>query len=432
MAAQLPWDEAKFVELLGRLVQDCETTQNLPAQGFVAREEAVAKHVLEVLNPFSVSSGGVLQIDVHEYQSGRPNVVVRYPGATDKAVSFVGMHFDVVPADPGSWEFDPFTLERDGDQLKGRGTTGCLGNVAILANFMAALAEAKPTLQRSVVAVFVSNGEQASQRGVGLDMLLDRGVLDSVKSGPLYWMDGADLQPCVGTSAVASWTLEIEGKKFHSGFANNAINPIELAMDSLKKIQSFFYDSFKPSPEEAAYGFKCTSTMKPTQWSYPEGSSVNIIPQTATVSGDVRMTPFHDIDAVQAALTKFVEELDVPALAGGHGTASKYELPNDKLTGKVKLVWGGSTGAGFAADLKGTAVTVMTEAVKQEMGTAQVFSLTGSLPHVGKLRKAGYDVCGMGFGRMAYFHANNEQARVSDFAHGWNILRHAVTAADGQ
>jgi acetylornithine deacetylase len=70
-------------------------------------------------------------------------VIIKYPGVTDKIVSFVGSHLDVVPASPSSWERDPFTLFREGDLLFGRGTTDCLGHVAMLTDFFATLAEAR-------------------------------------------------------------------------------------------------------------------------------------------------------------------------------------------------------------------------------------------------------------------------------------------------
>ena len=46
--------------------------------------------------------------------------------------SFVGSHLDVVPANPETWEVDPFKLTVDGDKLFGRGTTDCLGHVAMI------------------------------------------------------------------------------------------------------------------------------------------------------------------------------------------------------------------------------------------------------------------------------------------------------------
>jgi hypothetical protein len=46
-----------------------------------------------------------------------------------------------------------------------------------------------------------------------------------------------------------------------------AINPLELAMEALKEMQSRFYRDFPPHPKEQVYGFATPSTMKPTQWS---------------------------------------------------------------------------------------------------------------------------------------------------------------------
>ncbi|XP_073281644.1 acetylornithine deacetylase-like isoform X1 [Primulina huaijiensis] len=85
------------------------------------------------------------------------------------------------------------------------------------------------------------------------------------------------------------WKLHVCGKLFHSGLAHKAINPLELAMEALKEIQSRFYKIFPPHPSESVYGFATPSTMKPTQWNYPWGG-INQIPAECTISGDVRLT----------------------------------------------------------------------------------------------------------------------------------------------
>lgn len=50
------------------------------------------------------------------------------------------------------------------------------------------------------------------QLGVGVDELVARGYLDHLKAGPLYWVDSADSQPCVGTGGVAAWSLTAYGE----------------------------------------------------------------------------------------------------------------------------------------------------------------------------------------------------------------------------
>ena len=52
-------------------------------------------------------------------------------------------------------EFNPFSLSIDGDKLRGRGTTDCLGHVALVAQLMRKLGETKPKLKSTVVAVFI-------------------------------------------------------------------------------------------------------------------------------------------------------------------------------------------------------------------------------------------------------------------------------------
>lgn len=85
-----------------------------------------------------------------------------------------------------SQDFDPFSLSIDGDKLKGRGTTDCLGHVALVAELMRRLAETKPKLKSTVVAVFIASEENSSIPGVGIDALVKDGLLNKLKDGPLY------------------------------------------------------------------------------------------------------------------------------------------------------------------------------------------------------------------------------------------------------
>lgn len=52
-------------------------------------------------------------------------------------------------------QVDPFHLTRDGDKLYGRGTTDCLGHVAMITDLMIGLASKRPVLSRTVLAIFM-------------------------------------------------------------------------------------------------------------------------------------------------------------------------------------------------------------------------------------------------------------------------------------
>lgn len=149
----------------------------------------------------------------------RVYVRVAPAGTGDKTVTFLGSHLDVVPANPETWEVDPFHLTRDGDKLYGRGTTDCLGHVAMITDLMIGLAEKRPALSRTVLAIFIANEENGEVEDIGVDGLHSSGKLDElgINRGPIFWVDSADSQPCVGTVGNMQWTLKANGKLFHSG-----------------------------------------------------------------------------------------------------------------------------------------------------------------------------------------------------------------------
>jgi len=54
-------------------------------------------------------------------------------------------------------------------------------------------------------------------------MLLKNGKLDQSKDGPVYWVDSADIHPCLGTASIAMWTLRCRGRLFHSGLPHKVV-----------------------------------------------------------------------------------------------------------------------------------------------------------------------------------------------------------------
>lgn len=217
---------------------------------------------MEALEPH-ISPKGPLVVERVTYVEGRGNLIVRYPGSRpDKVCSFVGAHLDVVPASAASWERDPFKLIIEDDLLYGRGTTDCLGHVALLTDLLISLAEKKPLLHTEIVVIFIANEENSTFVGVGIDQLAKEGYMDALKAGPVFWVDSADSQPCVGTAGVVQWQLDFKGKLFHSGMPHRAINAIEFAQDSIAYIQKRFYADYKFLPQESVYNFMTTSSLK--------------------------------------------------------------------------------------------------------------------------------------------------------------------------
>uniref|UniRef100_A0A2P2JTU2 Acetylornithine deacetylase n=2 Tax=Rhizophora mucronata TaxID=61149 RepID=A0A2P2JTU2_RHIMU len=415
-------NKESFVELVRKVIGESKHVQNNPPE-LIPEEDRVVKHVLDALLPFSTTTGGGPLILNHvSYFPGRGNLIVEYPGTVPgKILSFVGMHMDVVTADPNDWEFDAFSLSIDGDKLRARGTTDCLGHVALVTKLMKRLGETKPKLKSTVVAVFIANEENSSITGIGVDALVKDGLLSKLKGGPLFWIDTADKQPCIGTGGMIPWKLCVTGKLFHSGLAHKAINALELAMEALKEIQSRFYRDFPPHPKEQLYGFATPSTMKPTQWSYP-GGGINQIPGQCTVAGDVRLTPFYDVKDVMKKLQEYVDDInDNLDKLETRGPVSKYILPENNLRGILTLSFDEAM-PGVACDLDSHGFHVLCKATEEVVGHVKPYSITGSLPLIRELQDEGFDVQTAGYGLMATYHAKNEYCLLSDMCEGYRVF----------
>eukprot|EP00243_Klebsormidium_subtile_P014001 TRINITY_DN963_c0_g1_i1.p1 TRINITY_DN963_c0_g1~~TRINITY_DN963_c0_g1_i1.p1 ORF type:complete len:414 (-),score=125.87 TRINITY_DN963_c0_g1_i1:315-1394(-) len=345
-------------------------------------------------------------------------------------MSFVGCHLDVVTANPEDWDFDPFTLSVEGNKLRGRGTTDCLGHVALLTELFRQLGTEKPKLRPTVVGVFIANEENATDLGIGVDALVANGLLDKLKGGPLFWVDTADKQPCIGTGGMAAWRLKATGKLFHSGLAHKAINPIELGFEALSEIQRRFYQDFPVHPMEGRYGFVTPSTIKPTQVSYP-GGSVNQIPGEMTICGDIRVTPFYSVAEVVARIKEYVDDINANlSQLPTHGPVSKYELPDEHLRGRVELSFDEMMMSGVACRLDSPGFFALCNATKAVFGKVTPYSITGSLPCIRELQDAGFDVQTMGYGVMSTYHAKNEYALLEDFEGGFKVMTNIIAQVD--
>ena len=74
---------------------------------------------------------------------------------------------------------------------------------------------------------------------MGVDMLLKNGKLESLRDGPVYWVDSADSQPCLGTASGAMWTLKCNGRLFHSGLPHKVRMHCFLLCNNLLDVHTY-------------------------------------------------------------------------------------------------------------------------------------------------------------------------------------------------
>jgi acetylornithine deacetylase len=409
----------RFLRVLGGMMAHGERLQNSPLKDAPPPQEDLAGDVVcQELEP--LVQKGKLQVERISYVGGRGNLILTYPGKTNRTVAFVGAHLDVVPANPAEWQRSPFELQVDGDRLYGRGVTDCLGHVAVLADLFAQLAEANVALDHTVVAVIIVNEEMSNTHGVGINRLVKDGKLTHLQNGPLYWIDSANFGPTIGTGGMATWRLIVEGKVAHSGFPQNGINAAELAFAATQALQEWFYRNYPPHPKEKEYRFLASSSLKPTRVQV-ENDTLTKIPAKAVIEGDIRLTPWYSPQEVKEGATAFINNLDVNQLRTFG--PSRYRLAD--ATGTVKFELGTPSG-GIACDRTSPGYLALAEAIAAIRPDAKPFALTGSLPYVRFLQRHGFDVQITGFGRMDTYHAPNEFAEFSHMCEGFRILCHIL------
>mmetsp|Transcript_95449 Transcript_95449/g.267345 ORF Transcript_95449/g.267345 Transcript_95449/m.267345 type:complete len:219 (+) Transcript_95449:1-657(+) len=210
-------------------------------------------------------------------------------------------------------------------------------------------------------------------------------------------------------------------------------------MEACNYIQTRFYEDFPPLAAEAAYQFPSGSNMKPTQIECAKGSLNQICPET-TVSGDIRLSPFYEVEDVKDAIERYVRELNESdlELLPTKGTWSKYVLdeevttqPNELRRGLVEIKWQGDLAsfqlyAGIAVSLDSEGHKALVQSCRETYSVVKPFSVNGSLPLVKMMQKQGFDIQLCGFGVMSVYHGVNEYCTFEDMRKAHEVLLRIV------
>jgi acetylornithine deacetylase/succinyl-diaminopimelate desuccinylase-like protein len=146
-------DPVEEVELLRRLVRVASVNPT------GAGEAEVAGLLREVL-----AQGG-LATEILTSPAGRPSLIARLPGRTDRPSLVLLSHSDVVPVEEGAWRHDPFGGETVDGELWGRGTLDMKGIAVMHATAALAVAAGADDPTREVVVVAVADEEAGGGEG---------------------------------------------------------------------------------------------------------------------------------------------------------------------------------------------------------------------------------------------------------------------------
>lgn len=418
-----------YVDLLSRMIKHTKSLQNKPPT-LIPQEALIADIVESEL--VDVKYVSVKRV---EYVQGRPNLVIKYENHPDsssitKSLGFIGSHMDVVPANPSEWKVDPFVLTVDSenpDILWGRGTTDCLGHVALLVMLLQYLSSHDVKLDYVLGVVLIADEENGDDHTIGIPHLSKDGELDFLKNGPVFWMDSSDIYPTVGSGTGMGWELTVKGKRGHSGMPYNAINPVVFAMSATLGMLEVFKKNFPAHPTEATYKYPCSSNMKPTQWCPTEGS-VNQIASVAVIKGDIRATPFYDWKQIRKVIDQYIESLNQHPEQLPQYHESFPDHLDDKEKTKVEFIlrWIADPYLGIACDMTSPGFKLISQATSHVHGSMDVQSCCGSLPLIADLQASGLDMQIIGYGNGDAYHANNEYCTFSGMRKGFDICVNVI------
>merc|ERR1712076_236707 len=112
---------------------------------------------------------------------------------------------------------------------------------------------------------------------------------------------------------------------------------MELAMEALSELQRRFYATYPKTEMDKQYKFACSSSMKPTRWEVPPGT-INIIPGECSISGDIRLSPFHSCKDVGVKLQEWMDDINANLCTLPTRSAeSKFDLKEFGIDAKGKL-----------------------------------------------------------------------------------------------
>jgi acetylornithine deacetylase/succinyl-diaminopimelate desuccinylase-like protein len=169
------------IGLLGELVR--VPSVNPPGEG--------EGEVAELLRAPLADAG--LDTEVLVSPGGRPSLVARLEGPTDRPPLVLLSHSDVVPVEEDAWTHPPFGAEVHDGQLWGRGALDMKSIAVAHAAAAVALADSAATTRREVVVVVVADEEAGV--GEGARWLVDE------RSDRVGFHDDAPPPRCSGRGA---------------------------------------------------------------------------------------------------------------------------------------------------------------------------------------------------------------------------------------
>jgi acetylornithine deacetylase/succinyl-diaminopimelate desuccinylase-like protein len=317
-------------------------------------EKPAADYVKSVLEREGIA------VEVFALEAHRPNVVARLKGSGRKRPLLIMGHTDVVNVDPKKWIHPPFSADRDGGYVYGRGTVDDKDNLTAALMVMLLLKRTNAPLDRDVIFLAEAGEEGSTKIGIehvvnqhfnaidaefcyaeGGGVTRERGAvrfasvqtvekipngIDLIARGPaghgsVPLMTNAIARLSKAVAAVTDWQPPIELNDTTAAYFSRlaAISPPEQA----RRYQDVLTGDAAAvaaadawlREHEPRHASMLRTSVSPNI--IQGGYRNNVIPSEARVTLDVRMLPEENPDAFLAQITKVINDPSVEAVFNG-------------------------------------------------------------------------------------------------------------------
>jgi succinyl-diaminopimelate desuccinylase len=349
---------------------------------------------------------------IYQRTKGKANVSARVEGKNPRTILWLG-HIDVVPeGNPESWRYRPYSGEVDGGFIYGRGSSDMKGNCAAAMVAAKTLSEAgQPPYN---VDFWFTCDEEIGGRD-GAEWLSK----DKIIRGDVCIIGDSSTTPSkpyidIGCKGMLWTRLRAKGVTAHGSqpyLGDNAVEKLLTIAPQIKKMSNYRLDvprELRPALRSSVNYLLSAQKLTEEQqkatrrlYDYPTvalnvldgGVKINVVPDAAEASFDIRLTPGIDFDKMKKHLLQLIEDSGVKGIT-------------------VDFV---QTGTGYYESTRSQFAKQLSKAIKMVTGARPTFKvLTGGTDAISLKNYCGIQCLGFGAGLEGQAHAPNEHVPIQD------------------
>ncbi len=269
-------------ELLRQLIQ---------AESTLEAGELAAAQVIEA---YFKRHGLQCQIDC--WDNHRANVIAQVTSTGRRPALMFVCHLDVVSAGQEPWDYPPFEAHEANGKIYGRGAVDMKGGIAAAAVAICETVASGVELQGDVI-LAATAGEETDSAGITRFV---QQADNLPRACGIVIPEPTDLAVVTAHRGLLWLEITTSGKAAHSSMPQRGVNAIMMMKRVLDELEHHKV-VFEPHPLLG----QCSLSVNTIQG----GEAMNIVPDSCTISVDIRTLPGQNLDAIRCDLERLLARL---------------------------------------------------------------------------------------------------------------------------